>query len=199
MKKIYISCLFLFFSFVSAIAQPNAKDAYEKFTLYRTSNDDKLKQIEETLNLLKLADQLSPKQITNINYHLGRLYEEVKSPDSAIQYYEKSLVGEPNYFVIHRALGFIYLAKSTEAVEKINLTKKEADVEGNKKAIADYKTVILKAIPYLEKYQACDPDDETLTIITNLYKTLKDTTAIETLDSRLKELAKTCVSLLEDH
>ena len=129
---------------------------------------------------------------------MGRLYEEVKEPDNAIAYYQKSLEGEPNYAVIHRALGFIYLAKSTAAVEKINATKKEADVEGNKKAISEYKTIILKAIPHLEKYQACDPDDETLSIITNLYKSLKDDKAIAELDNRLKELAKTCVSLLED-
>ena len=198
MKKQIISIILCLFSICSFAQTKSIKDLYDSFKEYRTYNEDKAGQIAKTLTLLGRSAELTPKQVINVNYHLGRLYEEVNEVDKAIPYYEKSLAGEPNYEVIHRALGFIYLAKSTAAVEKINLAKKNSDVEGSKNALAEYKEIIQKAIPHLEKYQACDPDDETLTIITNLYKSLKDTKSIETLPTRLKELSAKCVTLLDD-
>lgn len=198
MKK-QIICLLVCLWSINSLAQSNSvKDLYESFKQYRTTNDDKPSQIVKTLELLKFADQLTAKQLTNINYNLGRMYEDIGEADKAIPYYEKSLIGEPNYEVVHRALGFIFLAKSTSAVAKINETKAKNDVEGNKKAFEAYKILILKALPHLEKYQACDPDEETLNIITNLYKSFKDTKSIETLNARLKEMSGKCVTLLDD-
>ncbi len=198
MKK-QIICLLVCLWSINSLAQSNSvKDLYESFKQYRTTNDDKPSQIVKTLELLKFADQLTAKQLTNINYNLGRMYEDIEEADKAIPYYEKSLIGEPNYEVVHRALGFIYLAKSTSAVAKINETKAKNDVEGNKKAFEAYKILILKALPHLEKYQSCDPDEETLNIITNLYKSFKDTKSIETLNARLKEMSGKCVTLLDD-
>lgn len=198
MKK-QIICLTICLISINSFAQTKSvKDLYENFKEYRTSNDDKPDQITKTLELLRFSDQLTSKQITSINYNLGRMYEDVEEPEKAIPYYEKSLVGEPNYEVVHRALGFIYLAKSTGAVAKINEAKAKNDVEGNKKAFAEYKALILKALPHLEKYQACDPDEETLNIIINLYKSLKDTKSIETLNTRLKEMSGKCITLLDD-
>lgn len=198
MKK-QIICLLVCLWSINSLAQSNSvKDLYESFKQYRTTNDDKPSQIVKTLELLKFADQLTAKQLTNINYNLGRMYEDIEEADKAIPYYEKSLIGEPNYEVVHRALGFIYLAKSTSAVAKINEAKAKNDVEGNKKAFEAYKILILKELPHLEKYQACDPDEETLNIITNLYKSFKDTKSIETLNARLKEMSGKCVTLLDD-
>lgn len=198
MKKYAILFFFCLFTTV-AMAQPkSAKEAYTAFKIYRTTDGDKKEQLNKTLALLKLANQLTANQITNVKYHIGRLYEETQQPDSAIVYYGQSLVGEPNYEVIHRALGFIYLAKSATAVEQMNAATKAKDVEGNKKAYAEYKTLVQKALPHLEKYQACSPDEETLMIITNLYKSLKDTQSLSTLADRLKQMGTTCVSLLED-
>ena len=75
--------------------------------MYRTNNDDKPNQILKTLELLKLSGQLTLRQITNVNYNLGRMYEDIDEAEKAIPYYEKALFGEPNYEVIHRALGFV--------------------------------------------------------------------------------------------
>lgn len=198
MKK-QIICLLICLWSINSFAQTNAvKDLYEDFKEYRTTTDDKPSQIVKTLELLKFADQLTKKQVTNLNYNLGRMYEDIEEADKAIPYYEKSLIGEPNYEVVHRALGFIYLAKSTGAVAEINEAKAKNDVEGNKNAFEAYKVLILKALPHLEKYQACDPDQDTLNIIINLYKSLKDTKSIETLNARLKEMSGKCVTLLDD-
>ena len=80
----------------------------------------------------------------------------------------------------------------------MNEAKTKLDVDGNKKAFEEYKSYIVKAIPHLENYQACDPDEETLNIILSLYKILKDTKSIETLNARLKEMNSKCVNLLDD-
>lgn len=198
MKKQIISISLCLLSICSFAQSKSVKELYDDFKEYRTINEGRPGHIAKTLALLKFSDQLTLKQITSINYNLGRMYEDVEEPENAIPYYEKSLEGEPDYEVIHRALGFIYLAKSTAAVNKINDAKAKTDIEASNKAFAEYKEIILKAIPHLEKYQACDPDDETKEIIINLYKSLKDTKSIETLDARLKELGKKCVTLLDD-
>lgn len=198
MKKLLLF-LSIYLIAMSSIAQTKSvKELYDDFKLYRTTNEDKPNQILKTLELLKLSDQLTIKQITNANYNLGRMYEDIQEPEKAIPYYENSLKGEPNYEVIHRALGFIYLAKSGIEATKINEAKAKADIEASKKAFAEYKIYVLKALPHLEKYQACDPDEETLNIIINLYKSLKDTKSIETLNARIKDMSGKCVSLLDD-
>ena len=103
MKK-QIICLLICLWSINSFAQTNSvKDLYEDFKEYRTTDDDKPSQIVKTLELLKFADQLTKKQITNVNYNLGRMYEDIEEGDKAIPYYEKSLLGEPNYEVGHRA------------------------------------------------------------------------------------------------
>lgn len=185
-------------SLVSFAQTKDAKAAYQNFLVYRTISSDRPKQITQTLELLKMSDQLSAKQLTSINYHLGRMYEDVDDPDQALVYYEKSLAGEPNYEVVNRALGFIYLSKSAVAAKQASAAKEAKDVAANAKAFATYKEWVLKALPRLEKYQACSPDDETLDIITNLYKSLKDTNSLNTLQARLKEMSTKCIGLLDD-
>lgn len=148
--------------------------------------------------LLKRANELSVKQNANISYHLGRMYEEMELPDSAIQHYQNSLLGEPDYVVIHRALGFIYLAKTKPYITQMNEAVKQKDAAANAKALAQYKALIRKALPYLEKYQACENDEETLVMIKNLYKSIKDDESLSTLDLRLKGLSVKCITLLAD-
>ena len=183
-------CLFAF-------GQNSAQDSYHDFTVYRTTKGNEV-NIGKAKALLALQDKLTIKQQTNVQYHLGRMYEEVGNPESAIPYYEKSLIGEPNYFVTHRALGFIYLTKSRADVKLMNEAVAAKNVIANEKAFVQYKLKVQKALVHLEKYQACEPDDDTLMIITNLYKSIKMPTAIASLPSRLKPLSEKCVSLLDD-
>ncbi len=187
-----LSCMSLY-----ALGQKSAQDSYHDFTVYRTTIGTEA-NISKTKALLTLQDQLTTKQQTNVLYHLGRMYEEVGNPDSAIPYYEKSLVGEPNYFVTHRALGFIYLTKSRADVKLMNEAVAAKNVIANEKAFTQYKLKVQKALVHLEKYQACEPDDDTLMIITNLYKSIKMPELTASLPSRLKPLSDKCVSLLDD-
>lgn len=196
MRKILFTGLLLFTNIYS-FAQSNVKESYTDFTVYRTTVGN-AELIAKMLALYTLKDQLTVKQVANVTYHLGRMYEEVAQPDSAIKYYEISLKSEPNYEVIHRALGFIYLTKSKAFVAKMNTANQTKNADANAKAFGDYKLMVLKALPHLEKYQACDPDEDTLAIITDLYKSIKDTAGLAGLPSRLKQLSATCVSLLDD-
>ena len=196
-RKLFLITILCLTYFISFAQGDNIDDAYLKYKVSRNVKGN-IKSIENLSALLKRSSELSVKQVANVEYHLGRMYEEMGTVDSAIVHYENSLKGEPNYSVIHRALGFIYLAKTKPAVTKMNEASKAKDAAGNAKAFAEYKLLVKKAIPYLEKYQACEPDEQTLATITNLYKSIKDLESPKTLDARLKANAVNCVSLLED-
>jgi len=198
MKKVYLVYCLLFGSYFSLFAQSKSiKEAYSDFTVNRT-NPVTAKIIAETLALYKRTDELTAKQVTSVAYHLGKMYEETENPNEAIIYYEQSLKGEPNYFVPHRALGFIYLNKSKVFADQMRAANQAKDVAAYTKAKDEYKLVMLKSIPHLEKYQACEPDDETLAIITSFYKFIKDTQSLSSMEARFKVLSEKCVSLLDD-
>ncbi|WP_316768519.1 hypothetical protein [Pedobacter frigiditerrae] len=199
MKKGYLFVFIFTFLCFNSYAQQNIEHkGYEEFKEYRNSNENKPKYLAKMLTILADSSKLTNKQIVNVQYHIGRLFEETGKPDSAIVYYDEMLKREPNYEVVHRALGFVYLAKTKNFVHEMNMATKEKNVDANAKAYANYKKLVLKAIPHLEKYQACSPDEETLLIIGNLYKSIRDTQSITTIEARLKALSLNCVSLLED-
>ena len=183
----------------ASYAQKNEKidDAYFEYKKSRNVKGN-AESILVMQALLKRANELTIKQNANVSYHLGRMYEEMELPDSAIQHYQNSLLGEPDYVVIHRALGFIYLAKTKPYIAQMNEAIKQKDADANAKALAQYKALIKKALPHLEKYQACENDEETLGMIKNLYKSVKDEEGLKTLENRLKDLSVKCVTLLED-
>lgn len=199
MNKKLIALSLLLCAYLYSFSQSKTvAERYQDAKHYRNASENRPKYISLMVSLLTDSSQLSLKQITNLNYHIGRMYEEIKEPDSAIVYYEKSLKGEPNYEVIHRALAFIYLEKTKPFVAQLNLAKANKDTIANAKAYNGYKKLVLKALPHLEKYQGCSPDDETLSIIVNLYKSIKDTQSLATLPDRLKVLGTNCVTLLDD-
>ena len=197
MRKIIIGFLLLA-SFSNAYSQKTIAELYSAYTVIRTTNDNKLAAIDVAINLLKRSPELTNSQIANLNFNLGRLYEETMEIEKAIPYYEASLKLAPDYYVTHRALGNIYLKKSDPLVKKMNDAgnAKQMDLYG--KLFAEYKKLIVKAIPHLEKAQACDPDEQNLSQIKNLYKNIKDLAAMNTLNERLKKLAVSCVDLLDD-
>lgn len=194
-----ISVIFaLLLCFFKVHAQKTIEELYKDYTVVRTTADQKEAAIELATTVLSRSSELTNPQIANLNFHLGRLNEELNQFEKAIAYYEASAKLVPNYYVTHRALGNLYLSKSNPVVEKMNDAGKARQTELFAKLFATYKGLIEKAIPHLEKAQACDPNDENLEQITKLYKNIKDSAAIATLDARLKKLAVTCVDLLDD-
>ncbi|MDQ7947839.1 MAG: hypothetical protein REI78_12325 [Pedobacter sp.] len=172
-------------------------NTYEDFKMYRNTAEDKPEAIGKMKVLLADSAHLKPKQVTNISYHIGRLFEELELPDSAEIYYVKALAGEPNYEVIHRALGFIYLERTKVVTAEMGAIA-DRDTEKRARVYAKYKSLVLKALPHFEKYQACDPDEDTLAIIMSLHKSIKTGETDASVAERLKKLAVNCVTLLDD-
>jgi len=174
------------------------KDLYWGYLQVRSAPKNKANVINKALELLDRSSELNAKQIANLTYHLGRLYEETGEVDKAVSYYEKSIKLTPGYYVPYRALGFINIKNCNIYSQKMNEAAKAKNAVLHAKAFAAYKTQALKTIGYLEKSQACDPDDETLAMIKNLYKNIKDNSAIHTLNARLKVKSADCITLLDD-
>ncbi len=142
--------------------------------------------------ILPYVDKLPAKYKTPYYYSLAKVYDDSFQGDKAIPYYNIVLAASPNYFVPHLALGYIYYGKASDISIKLQAAK------GDAKLAADYKAMIIKALPHLEKAQACDPNDETLNIIKNLYAVLKDTAALNSLPTRLAAMSKNCISVLTE-
>jgi tetratricopeptide (TPR) repeat protein len=196
LKKLFL-LLFSFATVIIAKAQTadEVQNAYYDFNhaYVQHQYDLALSQAEK---MLPNIDKLSSKMQPNFYYMLGTIYEDANQTTRAISCYEKVIVAVPNYFVAHRALGYIYLKQANQVAGKLNSAK--TDATENKRLAALYTATAKKAIPYLEKAQACDPDADTLTRIKMLYKNTKNEQGLATLDSRLKTLSQNCVDLLSD-
>lgn len=146
--------------------------------------------------ILPEVSALSGKRQAIFYYKLAGLHENRKSPEKAIEYYERTLKLEPDYYVPHMALGYLYVGKANFLVGQINAEK--SNIALREKYISQYKANLRKAVPYFEKAMACDPNDQVLASIKNAYDSLKDPATFKTLDSRLKVLEKNCVSLIRE-
>jgi len=178
----------------------NAQTSTKVFDLYMTFNEqfmhDKTKAIKIADQILSSPEKLPAKQETNFYYKIATIYENMNNPQKAMEFFSKVTVAEPDFYVPHRAVGFLYLKEANSFVPKINASK--GNKEQYDKNIRQYKAVIKKAIPHLEKAAACDPNEETYNLIKSLYKTLNETESIKTLDARLAKMASNCVTVLTD-
>jgi tetratricopeptide (TPR) repeat protein len=197
-KKILLA-IFLMVAFKGLKAQnQNIKDLYFDYLQVRMEvlkSDDAISKAEE---LLKRSSELNAKQIANVNYHLGRLYEAEEQMEKAIPYYETSIKLTPGYYVPYRALGFYYFSKAQDLYQIAYRIDKLKQKEAYTKAFADFKLMATKSVQYLEKAQACDADDETLSMIEDLYKQLKEEKSLSDLKARLAKLSVGCITLLDD-
>jgi tetratricopeptide (TPR) repeat protein len=196
MLKRTLLLIFIVLGCFTANAQ-SADSVYSKyldFNLARFQGEnDKIVELGESL--LPVADKLPEKARINFYFSIGKVYEDNNTPEKALIYYNKVVAAVPDYYVVHRGLGYIYLEQAKEIRNKLYAS---SDPAVTKKLTDDYNTAARKALPHLEKAQACDPSDETLDEIKSLYKNMKDTEGLNTLDSRLKELSKHCIDILED-
>jgi tetratricopeptide (TPR) repeat protein len=169
-------------------------------TVYDQYLDFNLKRLEgntaESLtlgeNILPNVDKLPSKAQINFYNGLAKLYEDDNQSVEAIPLYEKVAAAEPDFYVVHRALGYLYLKPADDLFAKLQSSP------GNKEIEAAYKIAVLKALPHLEKAQACDPSDETLALIKSLYANIHDDANLRSLNARLKEVSKKCKDILSD-
>ena len=196
LKKILV-LLFAIFTIATAKAQ-TAEEVYNRyldFNLIRLEGPAS-KVLEAGEALLPDTAKLTPKARISFYNSMGKAYEDDNQSVRALEFYKRVAIAVPNYYVVQRALGYIYAKQAEEFVGRLNETASNP-VE-NKKVMAQYTAAAKKALPYLEKAQACDPDDDTLSRINVLLKNIKDTQGLATLKTRLAALSKNCVDLLED-
>jgi tetratricopeptide (TPR) repeat protein len=196
LKKVLL-LLTVVFAIATARAQ-TAEEVYNHYLDFNLARIDGIKgtAIEQGENLMPDSAKLPAKVRINFYYSMGKLYEDNEQTVKAQEYYEKVAAAVPNYYVVQRALGYIYAKQAESYADKLNATA--SNISENRKVMAQYTAAAKKAIPYLEKAQACDPDDDTLTRINILLKNTKDTAGIANLKARLAALSKTCIDLLDD-
>jgi tetratricopeptide (TPR) repeat protein len=196
-KKIALSLIsVLFLLTVKAQSADSVYNQYLDFNLARfQGQQDKAFVLGE--NLIPLAGKLPDKTRISFYFSIGKMYEDDSQPDKALPFYEKVAAAVPDYYVVHRALGYLYLDKARLIEDKINLATNDKTSTDSLRGA--YVTLVKKILPHLEKAQACDPSDDTLDIIKTLYKKINDNQGLATLDDRLKQLAKSCIDVLSDN
>ncbi|SDE29342.1 hypothetical protein SAMN05216464_105124 [Mucilaginibacter pineti] len=160
-------------------------DQYLDFNLARLQNEqDKAMDIGEKI----LPDTLKLPQKVRISYYnsMAKLYEDGGQSVKAIAFYKMVIAAQPNYYVAHRALGYLLIKGIADKAPNAEI-KDEADI-----------AKVKNALPHLEKAQACDPDDNTLILIKSLYQNIKDDKVLDTLPARLEKLKKNCEDILSD-
>jgi len=198
MLKTIICALFLFFAVATVRAQStdSVYNRYLDFNLARLQGDqDKVLELGEAL--IPDTGKLPQKARINFFFSAGKMYEDNDQPDKALTYYEKVAAAVPYYYVVHRALGYLYLDKLKATERQLNAPANDAGT--NARLFADYTRAARIVLAHLEKAQACDHSDDTLAIIKLLYKNIKDTQGLSTLDGRLKQLNKNCIDILADN
>jgi hypothetical protein len=196
-KKYLCLILFVFLAIASKaqITDTTLMNRMGDFDL-ATLNGDSYGALVIGQQILPDTAKLGEKIRTNFFAKLAKAYDEVDQDDIAIVYYEKVAAAAPDYFVAQRALGYLY-TETAEAVQlKLYITP-QTDA-AYKPLNEKYKSAVQKALPHLEKAQACDPDDDTLDLIKTLYKNIGDEAGYASFTKRVKELSKNCVDLLED-
>ena len=142
------------------------------------------------------AGKLPEKTRINFYFGAGKMYEDNKQPDKALPFYEKVAAAVPDYYVVHRALGYLYLDKAKMVQIMMSSTRDKAVKDS---LFTDFLKAAKKALPHLEKAQACDPSDDTLNIIRDLYAEINDAAGLNSLTGRLKQLSKDCMDILSDN
>ena len=196
-KKIFLIVIAIILS-QSSFGQSadSVYNRYLDFNLARFQGEqDKEKELGEAL--IPLADKLPEKARINFYFAIGKMYEDDGRPGKAMSYYEKVTVAVPDYYVAHRALGYIYLEEVKSIEKQLNASVGKSQL-ANRQLSLTYNAAVKKTLPQLEKAQACDPSDETLVIIQLLYKDIRGAKGLSSLNKRLKQLSKNCVDILSD-
>ncbi|HWD87838.1 MAG TPA: hypothetical protein VG367_06895 [Mucilaginibacter sp.] len=197
LRKLFLIILLVFAALLSA-AQTTDTLLLTKLADFdlSTLNGDNYHAVILGESILPDTAKLEPKARISFFSKLAKAYENADSDVKATHYYEKVAAAEPNYYVAQRALGYLYNDKAEDIQLKLYITPKSD--AGYQKLSDDYRKAALKALPYLEKAQACDPDDDTLDLIRTLHMNIHDDQGLNSFNSRLNDMKKNCVDLLSD-
>jgi tetratricopeptide (TPR) repeat protein len=185
---------------ISLIAHAQSADSvfnqYADFNLARFQGEQE-KVLELGEKILPNAGKLPEKTRINFYFSVGKMYDDDGQPNKALTYYELVAAAAPDYYVVHRALGYLYADKANAIETKLNASTGDKAAKDTLTAV--YIKAVQKALPHLEKAQACDPSDETLEIIKTFYNKINDPQGFNSLGDRLKQFSKNCIDILGDN
>ena len=185
LKKIFLIVLLIIAGKLShAQTAGEVYDKYTDFNLAMLQNEHD-KALDLGQQILPDSARLSPKVRISFYNGIAKVYENDSQSIKAIEYYNRVAAAQPDYYVVHRALGYLYIK---------DISGKQANEVVVNTA---YINKVKKALPHLEKAQACDPDDQTLSLIKILYRNIKDEKGLNSLPERLNQLKKNCVDILD--
>jgi tetratricopeptide (TPR) repeat protein len=198
LKRLLFFILLLCVGFVAHAQSPSADSVYSQYLDFNLARfqgaQDKVLELGE--NIIPNANKLPEKTRINFYFAAGKMYEDDNQPDKALPFYEKVALAVPDYYVAHRALGYLYLDKAKVIEDRMNSA---TDKTTKDSLLAQFVIAARKALPHLEKAQACDPSDETLEIIKSLYNKINDPVNLNSLTQRLKLLGKNCLDILSEN
>lgn len=198
-KDIYNSAIYV----ERAINKDNDK-ALEVVRRARQAFPDDKDLMKEEINLLITTDQADEarKKLedaiaaepnnANLYYNLAFLYDQIKDSDKAIEYYQKAVDLEPDYFEANFNIAVVYYNQAADLIKKAN----EMDLktyQKNGKAIEDEaREGFKKAMPYLEKASQIKPDDLTvLETLQTVYSQLKMNEKVVEVSKKIQALEGT--------
>jgi hypothetical protein len=195
MKSYIFTFLFLGFLSPGFSQDKSVDDLYMDFRIERSEGSPK-RALQIGTKILAQTEKLPAGYQNNFNYHMGKLYEVNHEDAKAILFYEKVAVAVPDYYVPHLALGNLYLKSARPLIQKLNAAKNNKAEYDN--YLNQYKAILVKALPHLEKALACDPNEDTLSEIKYIYQSLKTPEKNATLENRLRPMSINCISLIKD-
>lgn len=139
----------------------------EVINIYLNSN-----KVADALNYLNIAIKQDPK---NASYYFakGTLFDKRQEADSATVCYLKAIEFKEDYFDAYYNMGALYYNKGVKQIDVANAVpsnQPEKYEEEKNKADIEFK----KAIPYMEKAHAINPNDKfTMESLKTLYYRLK--------------------------
>ena len=122
----------------------------------------------------------------SIFFVLGTIYgdetnAEMYNMDVAIDYYEKALSLNPEYYDAVYNLGALYINESNKLQVKAN-DLPLSETKAYEKITEDANVIIRKALPHLEKAYELQPDNqETVQVLKSIYVRFK-------MDDKLKKM-----------
>jgi tetratricopeptide (TPR) repeat protein len=111
--------LFLIPGITHAQSADSVYNQYLDFNLARFQGEqDKVMDLGE--KLIPHADKLPEKSRISFYFSVGKMYEDDDQADKALPFYEKVAAAVPDYYVAHRAIGYIYYDKTKNIDDKLS-------------------------------------------------------------------------------
>lgn len=137
-------------------------------------------RFEEVITKLKKSIELEPEN-ESLYLALGDSYKEVKNTEEALNYYNKALEINPDYFLALYNLGVVYYSRAFD----LNMEANDLPFDQTKRykeIMAEANEFFLKGLPYFERAHAIDAEDSD--VIKALRQIYTSTNQLE----KLKEL-----------